>query len=624
MAVPRSASRAAARSAGESVRRFAAGDTRCLALLWDVDGLTAAVVDGAESAPVIVVQARSGAPRFASALASVLAELRSHTAVPRRTVVAARNAVAAVLDLPVDPARPRASREMAELVRGEIEASLAQLNSTWTIGAILAARGHLEPAARTAVVDAMAAARVRRGATLLRFGETAERLGLATRVQVEEALAIQQRLHAQDVAPACAWIGFAAGDKPVWLAAAVAQDARAEWRAALAEERLQLAAIASPTWLASQPFAAESGRSTAIELHIEEVAIVVREGARVVESNTEPRLERAIDATWLAGLLARTSPMPAAIELVNLDAALDPALGGLADAVAAAAHAEVRVRSASAASRERMLVGLAAATAPAPRIELTFKATAKRARALPCISANEPRGPLWKHPQFPRIAAAAAILLVLLGYAAQQGIALARARADLAARDAAERQQSSVSAREASVRASQQQARRDLQQARDRLAGLHNETERLQRIANLRHDLPALLDALSRAVGDDVLLDAIHHSKVDADVARIEVVGWSPGYAAAQAFASRAQLEVAPLGFAVTQSEIVAADGRYEEPGNRISFWLVPASNEELEAQPESLSSTAMPATVARVVKPAARAANPVRHRRGAPAGGAK
>lgn len=609
MASPRFVSFAGAsgRNAGGNLRRFAAGDARCLALLWDVDGLTAAIVDHADAAHAIAAHARSSAPRFAAALAAVLADLRARTALPRRTVVAARNAVAAVLDLPVDPERPRAPREMTELVRGEIEPALAQLNGTWTIGAILAARGHVDAAARAAIVGEMAAARARRGAALLRFGETAERLGLATRAQVDEALSVQQHLHAQDTAPACAWLGVAGPDKPIWLAAAVARDARAEWRAALADERLQLAAVASPTWLASQPSAPAAGRGLALELHPEEIVLVVREDGRVIESVAESRLERELDAPWLAGLLARTGPPPA-IELVNLDVALDDALDDLARDLAAAARVEVRVRSASARTRERMLAALAAATAPAPRIELTFKAAAKRVRPLPCVPASDPPGPPWKHPRFPRIAAVAAVLLVLLGYAAQQGIALARARAEFAARESAERQQSAAGAREASLRASQQQARRELQDAREKLARLHNEADRLGRISSLRRDLPALLGALARAVGDDVVLDAIHHSKVDADTARIQVVGWSPGYAAAQAFASRAQGEVAPLGFAVTQSEVVAADGRMGQAGNRVSFWLVPASSEELEAQPENAPPrAATPAAAQPAPKPARR-----------------
>lgn len=267
------------RLAGLGARLAAAFNRPDLLLVWDVDGLTAALAG--KTGPGHPVHSRQ--PGFTAALDECLAALGQPR--PARAWLSARNVVVGRVDLPVNPDKPRSPEQMAALARGELEHRLAECNAQWTVGAVLAARGALPREQRRAVLDSALASG--KGYGLARYGEHALTLGFVTRPDVDEALQVQEDLQnldadmALDVRPGASLHGHAG-----WLVCALAASRREAWREALAARRIRLEGILPLAWLLSEPDGRE-GHDLTLELHPEEALLVEREGGRVHASRIQ-------------------------------------------------------------------------------------------------------------------------------------------------------------------------------------------------------------------------------------------------------------------------------------------------------------------------------------------------
>jgi hypothetical protein len=546
-----------------------------LLLAWDIDGMRAAAARGGRQECDVLATAQSREAHFSSALAEVAEQLRGRLQdgghrLPRRVALAARHLRPAVVDLPVNPERPRPEAQMRELLRGDMEPALAEFGGLWTMGALLTVRGHLSAADRDRVVLEETLRREDRR-TPLRYGETALELSLIDRAALNECMELQESLQYFDGGLMSAWTGRSEHGEKYWLAAALAGRQYRQWNEALAGQGLRLETTLPLAWLCSEGAGEtrEEVQRLSFELHSEEVFAVRRRRGRIVAARNEGRLERPLQSDWLLRLIEDWSGEGRAeIELVCLSAGDESAAQRAAAEIELTSGHAARAVAAEDAWKSLWPALLREAAAEAPD------------RRLPRLALRELRGKPWKNPDLWR---AAAVLAVALALAAGEGVqrhrlnGLQRALADRAKTENENQRMAQLMHR---ANSEMQEVARDLEAARRELEPLINERARLEAIGRMREYLPELIQALGQAVGGDAVLERVGNGRAGNAATAIRVEAWSPSYTGAQAFVSRAAERTHALAYGVAQAEIREGPGRAGKNGYQVGFWLVQEPDE--------------------------------------------
>ncbi|MFT3848567.1 MAG: hypothetical protein QM739_07745 [Propionivibrio sp.] len=554
--------------------------TPWLLLAWDITGMTARLVPRLADADQPLAVARSSEATFGAALAEVLERLRADgRKLPKKAAVAARAMRPAVVDLPVNPEKPRPAAQMRELLRADLEPVLAEFAGLWTMGALLHARRHLSAADRDRVVVEEALRREDRRAPL-RYGETALELALIDRATLNECLELQESLQLLDSEIMSAWTGWVAHGARHWLGGALNGTFHQQWKDSLARHGLQLDTVLPLAWLCSEaaPDGADAERDRAapqaitLELHSEEVVAVRRAQGRIVGARNDGRMERPLQADWLLRLVEDwLNEARASLSLVCLSRDDEEAAQRVAgDLELTTGHA---VRVIGAADCERALWDALAR-------ETTVTAAEQR---LPRLALRELRGKPWKNPDCLRVAACAAVVLALAGVEAVQRYRVHALQSTMAERARAEDDSKKRTQMVLKISGEMQAVAKDLEKARAELQPLVNTQTRLEAIAHMRQYLPELIGMLAESVGEDAVLDRISSSRYSQDATSIQVEAWSTTYTGAQAFVNRVAARTRQLDYGVSQTEINESVGRNTKPGYRVGFWLIQEAD-DLEA----------------------------------------
>lgn len=582
------------RSAFASLRdRFGTGSTAWLLLSWDVCGMEAVLMQAGKDGATLLGSAASRQGRFAAALDEVMAQLAAATPVrPRRVALAARHVLPAVIDLPVQPDKPRRPEQMRELIQADLEPVLAEFGSLWSMGALLQARGYLSPADRERITMEEAVRRQSRS-NQLRYGEIAIELELIERDALDECLDQQVALQNLEASVMAGWRGRIEDKHPLWLVCGIGQTTYDEWREALSRRGLQLGATLPLSWLVSDPEPAAPTPSEArreqsapcidLEIHAEEVVAVLRRRGHVVATRSEGRIERAPAADWVNRIIADwTAESRAQIAIHFMDAADDEFGEALADALNLTTGHPCTVRQAAASRQALWRNLLREANAPLSQ--------------LPRMVAGELRGSVWKDPDVRRLLALGG---VLLGLAATEGVQQYRLHgleAKMAAHQMKEKQHSSNAQLEAQVNQKLLELGKGLDATRRQLEPLLNDRSRLNRIVSMRVDLPDLLYLLAQAVGSDAVMEEVHNDNTNSEGSAIQVIAWSPSYTGAQDFVNRMAVLAREKGYGLSQMEIKERKGRNNRRGHEVKFWLLLEDGDlegnEHPAPPAATSST--------------------------------
>lgn len=601
------------RTAIDSLRgKFGTDSVTWLLLTWDVRGMEAALTQTGKAGTATLASASSQQGRFAAALDEILAQLATATPVrPKRVALAARHVLPAVIDLPVQPDKPRRPEQMRELIQADLEPVLAEFGSLWSMGALLQARGYLSPADRERITMEEAVRRQSRS-NQLRYGEIAIELELIGRDALDECLDQQAALQNLEASVMAGWRGRIEDKHPLWLVCGVGQATYDEWREALSRRGLHLAATLPFSWLVSDPERVEPSQPETrrdqpipcidLEIHAEEVVAILRRRGRVVAARSEGRIERAPAADWVNRIIADwAAESRAQIAIHFMDASDDEFGEALADALSlttghpCAAHLATESRQAL----WRNL--LREADAPLSQ--------------LPRMVANELRGSIWKDHDMRRLLALAG---VVLGLAVTEGVQQYRVHnleTRMADHQTKEKQHSNTAQLEAQVNQKLLELGKGLDATRRQLEPLLNDRSRLNRIISMRVDLPDLLFLLAQAVGSDAVMEEIHNDNTNSEGSAIQVIAWSPSYTGAQDFVNRMAVLAREKGYGVSQMEIKERKGRNNRRGHEVKFWLLLEEGDlegnERPAPAAGPSPTPMPAGAGISSQPAERRPTP-------------
>lgn len=118
--------------------------------------LSGSVISSGLSGAEILASGYSNATDAKTAVAEVIAQIKSNGVkkIPKKAVLVSAAALAALVDLPVRPSKPRTDEQMRELVRWELEPSFARQNERWSIGALMMGRKYLKQDKRAQIMAA--------------------------------------------------------------------------------------------------------------------------------------------------------------------------------------------------------------------------------------------------------------------------------------------------------------------------------------------------------------------------------------------------------------------------------------------------------------------------------------
>ena len=250
-------------------------------LVCETDGfsLRAAVLRRVDDDIELLCQARTEQVDMAEGLADVITSLKAEGWQGGGMAILLSPAVFSTLvELPVNPKKPRPLPQMLELVRWEAEPLLLQHITRWSVGHLLVGQGYMTEEQAQAVMDmqqgksnARSTLAIAEQFSLRRFGDLAVELGYIKRSQLNACLTGQEWLKADDEQIECGW----AAQGPVedipgtfnWLISCVHQSLLQRWAAAFARHGLKLQAIYPLTGCAPALLPASEKNAVILETH---------------------------------------------------------------------------------------------------------------------------------------------------------------------------------------------------------------------------------------------------------------------------------------------------------------------------------------------------------------------
>ncbi len=234
--------------------RFLPFATPSQLLVCETDGfsLRAAVLRRSDQDMELLYQAKTEQVDMAEGLGDVLTALKNQGWQGGGSAILLSPAVFSTLvELPVNPRKPRPLLQMLELARWEAEPLLLQHVTRWSVGHLLVGQGYMTEEQARAVMD-LQQGKSRAGGglalaeqfSLRRFGDLAVELGYIKRSQLNACLTGQEWLKAADEAIEVGWAAQSAvEDIPGtfnWLISCVHQSLLQRWSDAFARQGLKL------------------------------------------------------------------------------------------------------------------------------------------------------------------------------------------------------------------------------------------------------------------------------------------------------------------------------------------------------------------------------------------------
>ena len=531
-------------------------------LACETDGfiLKAAIASKKADSIEIVAIGESKATNFKEAVADILAQAQQQKlALPKQAILVSPSVVPALLDLPVDPEKPRADKEMFELVRWEMEPLLAQQIGIWSIGAILLGRGNICENQRQEIALKAKTAGIRAG---VRFGELAVELDFVSRQEIDEALELQVLLQEVGQEIECAWCLGATEDEqqpPVWLASAVSCGVRDRWATAFDSNGVSLNWMYPIIGASTLALSGEALGEPVLEIHQNQVACITA---------NEKGISGLRMVTFAGDTLAVSDCIEVSHELMRHHMKTIWADGLVADKSDVLQQLEERL--------ERNLSVLVSPTAGvsaalAGAVERVF-VNAKNEFIAP-VRAKPPAPPIYKQPR--NIVIFIVTLLFLLPLGSELSFYLTR---DEKMQEEAALIQKLAKIESASQliggkNASAKTAQQRLDMIESKLVGAEKGSAVLQFSWSARQQfVEGLLNRLETSVNEDVVIDSVDESEKNG----VFIRAWSLSEESAQQFIQKMAMPINGWSLTVEDQSVQFASGRLGLDGFTVMLHLRP------------------------------------------------
>lgn len=526
------------------------------------------------------------------ALTDVLEGLQeTQKRLPKKAVMASAAMVSAVLELPVDPKKPKPKKQMHELVRWELVEDLGVYNDQWTLGAVAVGRGCMTTAQRLDVVKKMAELRAESaGGRAPRFGDVAISEKYLSSQQHDACLDVQEQLAEPDDDLICDWKPFTqeeeeGKERHFWLCTGMGRFYRNHWARAFKTEGIKLSGFVPLAGLPSGVLGRELKDNSSIlflELLREQVLCFRMDmddlGRKAVTSlRVESRSNGELDMDMLSDLCLEH--VDDKLKKVVISVPFDHDDDGDGDG-----DDRDVIRSTLETRLDREVVSLAADKGFSGNTAFLAKLGANlldpkvgAGAFMLQVPAADPPPPVYKNPAFFRYAIPVVLFGAMGANEAYTRFDTNKMQAELDGLKSSTKQtgQLTQAAREAAAKA--QQLKSEISSKSVQLNAMKKEIARLQKIF-LRSSMPVeVFQILGRTVRNDVMLEKFIEPR-NSKTPGFHLHAWAIDELRAESFVDALDRNLIDIGHEVVRRQIFAEKNRYGIQGTGIDLWVVPSS----------------------------------------------
>ncbi len=552
-------------------------------LVFETDGFTlyGALAHAGVTALEFEAVGRSRATDFSTAVGEVLEQLRAQTKkrLPKKAVLITPSAITTLVELPVNPEAPRPKAQMSELVRWELEPLFAQQNEIWSIGALLMGRGYIDAAQRREIAAEMELrSEPGTGRITVRFGELALDLSYVTREQVDECLALQEKLVLFDDEVISGWTPQSLHDDEeereqfAWLAAGVGDAMRKQWAVAFRRHGIFLGWVYPQLGSVFGGFGSggSSRDQVLVDIHQEQFAVLRGRPGNLASLRIEPCHDGMASPDNCAGLCHEQ--MRPDIKTVYLSI-VDDLFEGISSGLGRRLEREI--------SPVQLPKKLPATAGSIPKQRLSSMAGVaahslgqSSVNSLPRVEAQPPKPSLYKRKELWPYAAVTAVLLAVVGYDISLRVEIWQNKQELVRLDAQYKEKLQLKKITDSTVSQVNALEKQEVKKQALLEKKHHSLRMLGGMIMHRQNLvPGLLRAIGKAAGDEVLLDSVEEG---ARQSGFRLVGWALTDTAGQLFLNRLNKTLSPWNYQVSDPQISSGKGRLGVYGYTLEIWLSP------------------------------------------------
>lgn len=560
----------------------------CLVFSFDGYVLCGAMVDKPGTDPSIRAVGYSTNLNRQNAIAEVISQLKNAGVkkIPKIAVMASPEAITGMVDIPVDPSKPKANAQMQELVRWEIEPQISEYVQKWTMANFLVQLGYLSHEDAQSV-QAELLQRRGVGRQLIRFEEVAVDMNYLSRDQLNQAFVAQERMVALDGSMNCAWSpqSYRINDydeekEHLWYASALPDAIRHQWYQFFAKNKISLKQFYPLAGLSQVAIPKLSGEAAhqgeerlLLEVYKERIIAFYFNGHALVDIRSWGYEPGQLADTAVNALLEMQRPSTKQIYCA--------CYGGdnIALAQLLSEEGKLHVQALPAPDMpSNNTVSAQGDSLPIYLIALAnyFSGESSDLSVVMPLTAGDPKPPMWKNTDFWRVAIPVLVLGAVGVNEAYMQYRLKTAKETLSGtradreKMAQERQQNTQLANLAKEEKNKYE---QLDKEIKTIAPLLKQEELLfQRNNNIIDVLQSLASSVSPEVVVDKLIEPNrNYSKRQS----FYLEGWAVSNTAAQRFSENLGRNVNSSGFTVRSVSISSAYGRHGAKGFGISLWLI-------------------------------------------------
>lgn len=544
-------------------------------LVFQYDGfeLTGGIAKIINNQVIIDGEATSRAVELSAAIGAVLDTLKSgkeyKTRLPKHALLVTAGMVCTMMDLPVDPQRPRKDNEMKELVKWELEPLFTEQNDIWMIGAVLLGRGYITREQRQDIaVNLELATSATGGRRLTRFGELAVEMGIVTRQQLDECLLLQERLVMMDEDVECGWQAEIIQDpdgteRSSWLGTAIGKSTRQKWVKAFQNNKISLDWIypANTSSLGQvMPLSQADGEKVILEIHQEQLVCVRANSRYVVASETQKRSGMELTADICVDVChEQMRPGVGVIYLV----------GGTPE-----------LASGIAAKLDRQVI-------PINDKSVYINAVASHLYGVSAISlgvrvkARDPSPPIYKNVEILRMAAIGIVFGGIITTETLTRMDIIFKQSELARLDKEFNEKLKLNKQ---MQGLNNESRKLMRKVKDKQVEVSEISKKLAVINNILIDrlelVPGLLVALKSSISDEVVIDGMIEDRAKTNT--FILAGWALTDTSAQLFVNNLNSNLARWGLMVVDDAVIRQSNAYGVDGYMVTLMILPRPPEEL------------------------------------------
>lgn len=515
---------------------------------------------------------------------------------PKQISFATSAAVTALLDLPIDPQKPRKHSEMQALISYELESIWADLNETTNIGAVLLGRKLINEQQRHEILVELELQRSL-GNGLVRFGETGLNLGFYSQADLQDSLSLQEKNVHATVDLACGWSlqNYEQDDTEQhrWLCCAIDTRYRKQWHHAFVQQGFALNEIyplvtASSRLVHNDKQSTDTSKYTAvIECFQEYISVVHLQNQAITELYVQPIRDtknlkviceslineingtfseitlagfNGTDAELLSDELANLFRKPVKILSIASDHHLDPRIRNTAVAIANTTHKH----------------GL-----------LTLESTLPQWVS---VAPKDPPPPLWKNTELYRFGVPCLLIVTALTHGVYSIVLQKNLEEKLEQLNEDYRQKIALNRQINSIHTEYNKKEQELKEIQAKVSEQDTQLAKLTDTILARTKLVSrLLKQVATSVPNTVMLESIKEPKRDSRN-RFNLVAWATDNSSATQFIENLQKTIGRLQYRVVDPDIQSGIGRFGLNGYTINLWIIPVEQSEQQAENQSLN----------------------------------